>query len=39
MNLESFSFYNELEAQAKDFLQMSLKPVSVPKDSIRFFSR
>ncbi len=37
MNLESFSFYNKLEPQAKDFLQMSLKPISVPKDSILFF--
>jgi len=37
MNLESFAFYNELEPQAKDFLQMSLKPVNVPKGSILFF--
>jgi len=37
MNLESFPFYKDLEPQAKDFLQMSLKPVSVPKDSILFF--
>jgi len=37
MNLESFPFYKELEPQAKDFLQMSLKPVHVPKGSILFF--
>jgi len=37
MNLESFAFYKELEPQAKKFLQMSLKPVSVPKGSILFF--
>ena len=37
MNLESFAFYKDLEPQAKNFLQMSLKPVSVPKDSILFF--
>jgi CRP/FNR family transcriptional regulator len=37
MSLKSFAFYKELEPQAKDFLRMSLKPVSVPKDSILFF--
>ncbi|ADN08077.1 Crp/Fnr family transcriptional regulator [Sulfurimonas autotrophica] len=37
MNLENFPFYKELEPQAKNFLQMHLKPVSVPKDSILFF--
>ncbi|WP_457749685.1 Crp/Fnr family transcriptional regulator [Sulfurimonas sp.] len=37
MSLENFSFYKDLEPQAKEFLQMSLKPVHVPKDSILFF--
>jgi len=37
MNLEQFPFYDELDDKAKQFLQMSLKPVSVPKDSILFF--
>jgi len=37
MHLEIFPFYDKLEPQAKDFLRMNLKPVSVPKDSILFF--
>jgi CRP/FNR family transcriptional regulator len=37
MNLEKFPFYKELDDKAKQFLQMSLKPVTVPKDSILFF--
>ena len=37
MSLETFAFYKELEPQAKDFLQMSLKPIHVPKGSILFF--
>lgn len=36
MNLESFPFYKELEAQAKDFLKMRLHPVEVPADTILF---
>ncbi len=37
MNLEKFPFYEELDDKAKQFLQMSLKAVSVPKGSILFF--
>jgi len=37
MNLEQFPFYDELDDKAKQFLQMNLKPVSVPKESILFF--
>ena len=37
MSLEKFSFYKDLDSTAKDFLQMRLKPVSVPKGSILFF--
>lgn len=37
MSLEKFPFYEELDDKAKQFLQMSLKPVSVPKETILFF--
>ena len=37
MSLEKFSFYEELDQNARDFLKTHLKPVSVPKGSILFF--
>ena len=37
MHLKEFSFYDELDTNARDFLKTHLKPVSVPKGSILFF--
>ncbi|MBA1438787.1 MAG: Crp/Fnr family transcriptional regulator [Epsilonproteobacteria bacterium] len=37
MGLEKFSFYNQLEPDAKDYLRMRAQPVEAPKDTILFF--
>ncbi|WP_428738587.1 cyclic nucleotide-binding domain-containing protein [Sulfurimonas sp.] len=37
MDLSQFSFFNNLEPKAKDYLKMRLHPIEVPEDTTLFF--
>ena len=37
MNLDSYSFYENLDIQSLEFLKKHLKPIKLPKDNILFF--